>query len=534
MSGGRSQPGGPDPIPEDASVGPVELPPEAAGVGGPAEIAASLVDSSPESAPPVGGRRRAAARGMVVNSAFFIGLGTLQLLKALIVARLLTQDEFGIWSIVFLSFAFVFSLKAVAVGNKYVQQDEPDQESAFQKAFTLEIGSSALATALMCAIAPVLALAYGEDELLGPALVLALALPGVALQAPAWIFYRRMDFLRQRTISAVDPLVAFVVTIALAAAGMDHWSLVIGIVAGAWAGGLAAVVASPYRLAFRYERRTLREYVSFSWPLVVAVTAGLTIAQLAMFFGDLALGLAGAGAIGLAASFAAYTDRIDSVVTQTIYPAICRVVDRDDLLLEVFEKSNRMALMWAVPLGVGLSLFAGDLIEYVIGTQWRDAEILIVTFGLTNAIGHVGFNWVAFYRALGRTRPEAVVTVAVLIVFLLVTAPLLFLYDLEGFAAGTAAMTIAAVSGRWYYLKRILPDLRLVRYILRALVPTAIAAAAILLFRLATDLERSGGLAAAEVAAYLVLNIAVTAALEWPLIAEALSYLRRPPGERRQ
>jgi O-antigen/teichoic acid export membrane protein len=515
-------------VPEEASVGPVELPAEAAGVGGEAEIGASLVESRLDLAPPVGARRRAAARGMVINSGFFVALGTLQLLKAVIVARLLTQDEFGVWSIVFLAFGLVFSLKSVAVGNKYVQQDEADQESAFQKAFTLELASAAVAMALMAALAPALVFAYGEDELLGPALVLALVLPGLALQAPAWIFYRRMDFLRQRLISAVDPIVGFVLTIALAAAGLDYWSLVLGLVGGAWAGGAVALIASPYRLALRFERRTLGEYLTFSWPLLVAVVAGLMIAQLAVYFGDLALGLAGAGAIGLAATFAAYADRIDSVVTQTIYPAICRVVDRGDLLLEVFVKSNRLALMWAVPLGVGLSLFAGDLIEYVIGEQWRDAEILIVTFGLTNAIGHVGFNWVAFYRALGRTKPEAVVTVATLAVFLAVTVPLLLAYDLDGFAAGTAAMTAVAVAGRWYYLKRILPGLALVRYVVRAFVPTAVAAAAILAARVAGEGERTGAIAGAELVAYLAINVVLIAVLERRLIAEALSYLRAP------
>ena len=97
-----------------------------------------------------------AARGMVVNSAFFVGLGTLQLLKAVIVAHYLTASEFGIWAILFLAFGLVFSLKNIMVGHKYVQQDEADQEDAFLKAFTLELASSAIALVLMLAIAPIL------------------------------------------------------------------------------------------------------------------------------------------------------------------------------------------------------------------------------------------------------------------------------------------------------------------------------------------------------------------------------------------
>ena len=52
------------------------------------------------------------------------------------------------------------------------------------------------------------------------------------------------------------------------------------------------------------------------------------IAQLSVLFGNIAIGLGAAGAIGLAATFAGYVDRIDSVITQTVYPAICRVRDR--------------------------------------------------------------------------------------------------------------------------------------------------------------------------------------------------------------
>ena len=33
-------------------------------------------------------------------------------------------------------------------------------------------------------------------------------------------------------------------------------------------------------------------------------------------------------------------------------------------------KSNRLALMWGVPFGVGLTLFAADLVEFGIGEEW--------------------------------------------------------------------------------------------------------------------------------------------------------------------
>lgn len=495
-------------------------------------VTAEVASPAQVAAPPPGEQRRRAARGAVLNSAFLAGLGTLNLLKAFIVAGFVTASQFGVWAIVLLAITFIGAIKAVAVADKYVQQDEPDQEVAFQKAFTLELISAAVMTGAMALLVPILVLVYGQEELLLPGLALSLMLPALALQSPIAVYYRRMEFLRQRLLMSVDPIVGFAVTIPLAAAGLGYWSLVVGVVAGAWSGAAAAVVGSPYRLTLRYEHATMREYLSFSWPLMVAVGSGLLIAQLSVFFGEVALGLAGAGAIGLAATYSAYTDKVDAVITQALYPAICRVRDRTDLLLEAFVKSNRLALMWGVPFGVGLTLFASDLIEFGIGERWSSALVLLQVFGLAAAVNHIGFNWNAFFRALGNTRPIAAVTLASLVTFVCVAVPLLFAFELDGFAAGIAITTAVALAGRWYYLTRLFPGFEIARHVVRAIAPTVPAAAAVLVPRAVLGMERTLELALGELALYLLVTAVATIALERALLREVMSYLRQAPQGR--
>ena len=48
-------------------------------------------------------------------------------------------------------------------------------------------------------------------------------------------------------------------------------------------------------------------------------------------------------------------------MTNTLYPAICAVRDRKDVLFEAFVKSNRLALMWALPFGFGGPVATGYL-----------------------------------------------------------------------------------------------------------------------------------------------------------------------------
>ena len=110
--------------------------------------------------------------------------------------------------------------------------------------------------------------------------------------------------------------------------------------------------------------------------------------------------------------------------------------DRTELLFESFVKSNRLALMWGVPFGAGLALFASDLVHHGIGEKWAPAIGLLQAFGLIAAIDQVGFNWDSYFRARGETRPVALVSLLVLVPFGAVAVPLLLADGLDGYAIG--------------------------------------------------------------------------------------------------
>jgi O-antigen/teichoic acid export membrane protein len=479
-----------------------------------------------------GGRtmRRHVARGTLVNGAFLTLVSGLGMLKGLIVAGFLTRSEYGVWGILIISFGTLLWLRDVGVGDKYIQQDDEDQEAAFQKAFTLELILTGAFSLLLLAAVPVLALAYGRTDLVAPGLVMVGSVVLGVLTIPIWVFYRRMDFVRQRTLQAVEPIVTFVVTVSLAVAGAGYWSLVLGAAAGAASGGIVAVIASPYRLRLRYEPGTARQYVGFSWPLMAESGAGIVIAQGSVVAGNATLGAAGVGAIALASTITMFTDRVDGILTSTLYPAICRMRDRVDLLLEVFVKSNRLALMWGIPFGTGLTLFATDLVRFGLGDQWRPSIVLLQVFGVAAAAGHLGFNWTAFYRARADTRPLATVAAATAVSFLAIAVPLLVLEGLRGFAWGVAAMTAVAIGGRAFFVARLFPGFSLARHALRAAAPTVPAVLAVVAVRALETGDRTLGVALGELALYGLVTLVATVAFERALLREVVGYLRPAPA----
>src|SRR5688572_12246977 len=103
---------------------------------------------------PQRGLRKLATRGVIVNSAFQIGFAGINLLRRLLIAAFLTQAEFGVWGILIATLITLSWLKQLGIGDKYIQQNEPDQELAFQKAFTLELGLSSAFFVVVAAIIP--------------------------------------------------------------------------------------------------------------------------------------------------------------------------------------------------------------------------------------------------------------------------------------------------------------------------------------------------------------------------------------------
>ncbi len=508
----------------------------------PAQSAPAAMDQDPSELEPAAelharpGLRQLAARGVIVNSAFQVALAGIGVLQRVLVAAFLTQEEFGLWGILIATLLTLSWLKQLGIADKYVQQSEADQELAFQKAFTLELMVSLAFFVVVIALLPFYAIAYGHPEIIAPGILLATVVPISAFETPIWIPYRRLEFVRQRTLLAVDPLVAFAVTVVLGVLGAGYWCLVIGAVSGAVVGSIVSVVTCPYPIRLRFNRGTLSEYLSFSWPLFGLGVSNLLFIQGTLLVANRTVGLAGVGAIGLAGSIATFADRVNGIVSSAIYPAICRVADRTALLHEAFVKSNRLILMWAIPFGVGLALFADDLIEFVLGERWEDSRDVLIGLGLVAGFGQIAFNWSTFMRAVNRTKPMLFASLISLASFAVVMVPALITLDLIGWVVGFAAVTGIQIAVRGYYLRRLFPGFRIMRHLVRSIAPVVPAAGLVLLIRLVGPDDRTAALAVGELVLYIAASIVFTLLFERTLLREMLGYLRRrqatqPPAD---
>jgi hypothetical protein len=148
---------------------------------------------------------------------------------------------------------------------------------------------------------------------------------------------------------------------------------------------------------------------------------------------------------------------------------------------------------------------------------------------LIAALDQVAYNWDDYFRARAETRPIAVVNTLATVAYVAVALPLLIADGLPGFEIGMAVSALTGVTGRIAYLSRLFPTLDMARHIVRAIVPTVPAAAAVLLIR-AVSHSQGLGAAIAELLLYIALALGTTVVLERPLLRELRDYLVLRPA----
>ncbi len=472
--------------------------------------------------------RQRTVRGVIVNALFMGGAEATVLAQGLIVTVLLGPRNIGLYGIVTTTAMTVVALRRIGIDEAFVQQREADQEEEFQRAFTLELIVGAAFSLILLLASPIVAVVYGDWRLL-PLMIAVSYLPtAFALQAPTWVFFRRMDFMRVRVLQTLVPVVSFCVTVPLAATGFGVWSLVIGPFVGSVVAVTTGIAICPYKLRLRFDRAAQKRYLRFSWPVAASSAALLVVQQGQILAFNLNGGLAAAGYITLAFTLTRYADRADQIVTTTIYPAICVVRDRIATLLEIFVKSNRVGLMWVLPFCVGIVLFAPDLVRFVLGEhKWHPAVLLLQGLAGAAAIQQLGYNWFTFYRARGDSARQAVESAVMVATFLGLAVPALFIWGSAGFVAGRIASAAIVLVVRRHYVIRLLPRARLLVLGVRGAAPIAMAALAALALR---AFVWEGPRTATQAVVEIVLFVGVAALVTWlaerRLIVELVEQLR--------
>jgi O-antigen/teichoic acid export membrane protein len=322
--------------------------------------------------------RRRATSGLGWVGASQIAMQVIRTVGAIIVARLLAPEEYGLamLALVFSSLVLVFS--DLALGSALVQRTTITEDDR-STAFWITVGSGVLFMGVGFASSGLFAELYGEPEVQPLLATLSLSFLLTALGATQQaLLLREMSFARLETLLVVAAIGGAAVAVALAAAGAGAWAIIGQQLAMATLGSILMWRASAWRPRLLFSKASARDLFGFSGPLVGHRLLYYLHQNADRLIIGRALGPAALGAYAIAYNVMLQpASRIASPITRVLAPVFSRMQDQPERIAAAWARTTRLVGAIAIPALLGLVVVAPDFVPVVLGDQW-DAAIPVI------------------------------------------------------------------------------------------------------------------------------------------------------------
>lgn len=314
----------------------------------------------------------------------------------LILARLLTPTDFGIFAIVVLVVTAVQALSLGPLGEVVVRSEREDIGHFI---FTAQMAIGLVLAIALFATAHLIGSALSQPEAGSALQVSALLLLVTPLGNTAIsMSMRQMAFKAVFVRRVVSPLANALLAIPLALAGAGYWALVWGQIFGFAAATAVVITIGDWRPRFTIDLRRFGNDIFFTKHMIIQsigrwvlyhsdrafLSGHVSLEQLGQY--DIARRLAGL-------PFAALVDP----VVQVLYALLSDQARRGADIQAFFLRAQRRVLMIALPLS-GILAFNSDVIVILLlGVDWLPASPIFTIMVLTVALSSVfGLNALVF------------------------------------------------------------------------------------------------------------------------------------------
>lgn len=333
-------------------------------------------------------------RGAVISAGTLIVVQAVSLLQTLVVARLLSPAEIGIFAAGTVLGTFFIAFSEGGLRHALIQR-EHDVDDAADTVFWATIITGALMGLVMLAAAPLVALFFDSRT---AGLIAAVTSGTLLLHAftnvPDALMQRRFNF-KRRLI--VDPSVAIsfaAVSVTLCSIGYGVWGLVIASYASlvVWI-GTTWWLAKWRPGAGRFSLRLWREMARFAFPLVIDGLVDrfrevIDTAVVGRGLGEASLGHYRYGRrIAMLPGVA-----VVQVCSYVLFPAFSRIAGDPARLKAAFLRALGWIWFAAVPAAALLVALGEPLVVVLLGERWRGAGVALVAmagYGLGEAMNAV-------------------------------------------------------------------------------------------------------------------------------------------------
>jgi O-antigen/teichoic acid export membrane protein len=328
-----------------------------------------------------------------------------RLIVALILARLLTPEQFGVAAEVLVISSLVTVFSDLAFGAALIQRAEIDEDDR-STAFWCCVISGVVFTAVGVAVAGPVADFYREPDVKPLLTVLSFQFLVTSLATvQESLLARELRFKVLESRQMVVTVGGAAVGIGAAAAGAGAWAIILQSLSLSVLSTILLWIVSPWRPRFRFSTAALRRAASFS----SYIFGHRLLYYLHRNSDNLLIGRF-SGAASLGAYAIAYNvilvpfSRIAAPIQDVLFPAFSRIQDEPERIAGGWLRVTRAVAAVTVPMLVGVAIVADDFVDVLLGPKWHAAALVIRILAWVGILQSLQSLNTGILEALGQAR----------------------------------------------------------------------------------------------------------------------------------
>lgn len=397
-----------------------------------------------------------AKRGLIWNTVERLVTNGIQFILTVILARLLSPDDYGIIAMPAIFLAFAQVLIDSGFANALIRKpdlNEKDLSTAFYFNFFVGLSSYLI---LFCA-SPLIADFFNTpilSKLLKvTALVVFLNSLGIVQQA---ILTKKMDFKTQALVSAISTFLSGAIGVWMAYNGYGVWSLVFQQVSAAFIRVILLWSFGHWHPLKIWSKESFKYLWSFGNKVVIIGFLDTIFNNIYSFVIGKMYNAKDLGNYTRAQQFADLpVNNLSGIIQRVTLPLLSEIQDDNDRLSSIYLRIIRMTALLIVPLMLGLAAMASPLIIALLGDEWIGCVLLFQILCIARI--WTPFNAINgnLLQVKGRTDLQLNLEIAKKIVITIVLACTMF-GGVVWLVIGFAICTMIAFIINTYYTKRLI------------------------------------------------------------------------------
>src|SRR5690625_896987 len=345
-----------------------------------------------------------ASKGVIWTAAERFGQQLIQAVIFVILARLLTPEDFGLIAMIMIFFAVSQSFIDSGMGQALIRLKEITDEDR-STVFWFNLLISLLFYGLLYISAPAIARFYEQPDLVELTRVMGLAVSffGIAIVQRSEMT-QQLEFKKQAFAQIPAVMIAGITSVSLAYLGHGVWALAFQYLLLALVSSIILWIQQPAKIHFSFYKESFKNLFGFGYKLFISGMINTVYSHIYKLV---------IGKYFAAATLGYYTQAVNvkrlasnnfiAVIQKVTYPLLSKTADDPKRMKRGCRQVIQSSTFLIFPGMLLLFIFAEPLMIYVLGEQWQPAAPFLQIIFMHGILYHLHAINLNILKVMGRS-----------------------------------------------------------------------------------------------------------------------------------